>query len=234
MHYLESISVGFNGEVDLTLPASSLATIVLPAAEASVIYSGPTRTLYMHADSMNPFANTPIASYLPNSATSFDGSIDFATGQFQFTGEENFSFAGLSVDAQLTLSNSGVVLAFDTRLADTLYDGSLNASFAISMTEVLSIQFATNGNVSFTLDATGSATASCEVEGAKKNMPSKSLSYKWSGNGDLAKLKSETASDNQSILDDVANDVESWVKSVVPGAKGFWTRVWTWIRNHIF
>jgi hypothetical protein len=234
MYYLDSISVGFNSEVDLTLPASSRLTIVLPAAEASVIYSGPTRTLYMHADSMNPFANTPIASYLPNSAASFDGSIDFATGQFQFTGEEDFSFAGLSVDAQLTLSNSGVVLAFDTALSDTASFGLLKASFAVQMTDVLSIQFASNGNLSFTLHATGSATASCEVGGRKKNMPPKSLNpLDLTESGDLATLKSATASFNQGILDDVANDVVSWMRSVEHEQWTTWDKIWNWIRHHI-
>jgi hypothetical protein len=233
MHYLESIAVGLNGEVDLTLPGgTSLATIVLPAAEASVIYYGPTQTLYMHADSMNPFANTPIASYLPYSTTSFDGTIDFANGQFRFTAEEGFSFAGASVDAGLTLSNSGVVLAFDTTLSEHVSLGSLNATFNAQMNNVLSIQFASNGDVSFTLDVTGSATASCSVGSVSKSWSSPTLSYSWWGNADLSYLESQTASDKQYILNDVAKSVEAWLKTLESEGKSIWQKISGWFKSH--
>ena len=210
MHYLDSISVGLNGEVDLTLPASSLATIVLPTAEASVIYDGSNQTLYMHANSINPLANTPIASFLPNSTTSFDGKIDFANGQFRFTAAEDFSFAGANVNGQLTLSNSGLVLEFDTTVDESVSYGPLTASFDVSMTDTLSIQFSSNGDLSFALDVTGSATAS--FSGHKWS--SGNLSYSWSGQGKLASLESQTTSDSSYILNNVWNDVEGWLKGL--------------------
>jgi hypothetical protein len=225
MQYLDNISLGINGEVDLTLGLSSLATIVVPVAEASMIYDGPSQTFYVHADSIDLFANTPLASFLPNSAKSFDGTINFADGQFQFTAEEDLTFVGASVSGSLRLSNSGVFLAFDPTLSDSFSQDGFDGSINIYLTDTLSIQFDSSGELSYSLTSTGSATASWDGHGCSFD----NLSYSCIDEGTLSDVETQLLSFTNYILNDVENGVEAWAENI---AESIWDQVKNWFDSH--